>query len=140
MDSLCRANKVVYCKKQVLSDFSDFIRKFTNSFRSLIQTEMSSFQWKNTTTELMISFTVSNHFTSSRSKTLSDPEYAEKLTKEDIDHVEAANKRDLRRFLEADGNQDGQLDIEEFSAFLHPHAHDHMQGGVERKLVSVLIL
>ena len=83
----------------------------------------------------MISSMVSNHFTSSRSKTLSDPEYAEKLTKEDIDHVEAANKRDLRRFLEADGNQDGQLDIEEFSAFLHPHAHDHMQGGVERKLV-----
>ena len=56
-----------------------------------------------------------------------DPEYADKLTKEDIDHVEAANKRDIRRFLESDRNQDGQLDIEEFSAFLHPHAHEHMQ-------------
>ena len=49
------------------------------------------------------------------------------LTQEDIDHVEASNKRDIRRFLEADGNSDGQLDIVEFAAFLHPHSHDHMQ-------------
>lgn len=56
-----------------------------------------------------------------------DEEYKDSLTQEDIDHVEASNKRDIRRFLEADGNSDGQLDIVEFSAFLHPHSHDHMQ-------------
>ena len=56
-----------------------------------------------------------------------DPEYSDSLTQEDIDHVEASNKRDIRRFLEADGNSDGQLDIVEFAAFLHPHSHDHMQ-------------
>ena len=56
-----------------------------------------------------------------------DPEYKDSLTQEDIDHVEASNKRDIRRFLEADGNSDGQLDIVEFAAFLHPHSHDHIQ-------------
>lgn len=56
-----------------------------------------------------------------------DEEYKDSLTQEDIDHVEASNKRDIRRFLEADGNSDGQLDIVEFAAFLHPHSHDHMQ-------------
>ena len=47
-----------------------------------------------------------------------DEEYKDSLTQEDIDHVEASNKRDIRRFLEADGNSDGQLDIVEFAAFL----------------------
>jgi len=45
-------------------------------------------------------------------------------------HYQEMLKRDENRFKLADKEGDGHLNIEEFSAFLHPENHDYMKGIV----------
>merc|ERR1711893_45107 len=56
-----------------------------------------------------------------------DPELNQELSEEEIEHVKLSNKRDIRRFIDADLDHDGQLNDTEFGSFLHPHLHVHME-------------
>ena len=72
---------------------------------------------------------------------INNPETLKELTEEEQEALRADNQRNTRRFLEADKNQvsqkggldltglvqDGQLEREEFGAFLHPHTAEWMQ-------------
>merc|ERR1712130_87403 len=58
---------------------------------------------------------------------LEDPEHSKGLTQEDIDHIKAAHERDARRFIGADVDADGALNINEFVAFLHPYTQANMK-------------
>ncbi|CBY20674.1 unnamed protein product [Oikopleura dioica] len=68
-----------------------------------------------------------NEYNDKMMEIINNPETLKTLTEEEQEALRADNQRNTRRFLEADKNQDGQLDREEFGAFLHPHTAEWMQ-------------
>ena len=46
--------------------------------------------------------------------------------------------RDERRFIRADKNDYGQLNSEEFAAFLHPEGYDEMNGIVIEEKIGAI--
>jgi len=57
-----------------------------------------------------------------------DPELSKQMTKEEIEAVKIQNRKDTRRFIDADLDQDGRLNRTELAGFLHPHSQEHMHG------------